>query len=210
MSALKSYEKRFVYLEQRQYVHGTSMSSGLFETVALWDLGAIEKIQMNIHSSLTEHGRYDLYPINDKPHLSEKGYNALFRLACDTGTYVVGLKGNGERVSDRRPYDEDSLVNGYHVVQANKSAVFKLNTKLPLLNVLIALNKKLVNRLFPAEGYGQWFLSRYDLDWAEACRNIPETLEIKIAGNIGLGHTFSTIIMGETTMGSIYFSRSPI
>ena len=113
MSALKTDVKAFVLLGDRQYVHGTSMSLGLIEMVTCWGLGTIEKIQMNIHSSLKEHGIYDLYSIDDKPRLSGKGYNTLFRLSCDTGTYVVGLKGNGERVSVTRPYDEDRLIDGY-------------------------------------------------------------------------------------------------
>jgi len=37
-----------------------------------------------------------------------------------------------------------------------------------------------------------------------------EFLEIKIAGNIGLCHTHSTIKVGGVAIGSIYFSRNPV
>lgn len=210
MPASKSCEKEFVYLGHRQYVQGASMSWGLIEMVKHWSLGTIEKIQMNFHSPLTEHGIYDLYPIDEKPHLSGKGYNTIFRLSCDTGTYVVGLKGNGNHVLTAQPCDEDRLVEGYQFFEAAKSAVLKLQPKSSLLNVLIALNKKLVNEFFPAEGYGQWVLSRYELAWNSAHISHSEVLEVKIAGNIGLGHTHSTIKLGGASIGSIYFSRNQL
>ena len=165
---------------------------------------------MNIHSSLKEHGIYDLYPIDEKPHLSGKGYNTLFRLSCDAGTYVVGLKGNGSPVLTAQPYDEDRLVEGYHFIEAAKSAVLELQPKASLLNALIALNKKLVNGFFPSEGYGHWVLSRYELAWNSAHISHSEVLEVKIAGNIGLGHTHSTIKLGGASIGSIYFSRNQL
>jgi len=210
MSVLKSFEKIFSLLGHRRYVQGSTLTYGLLEAIENWKLGKIERLRANFHSLLSEHGRYDLYLVDDRPLSTGKGYNALFQLSCEAGIYIVGLKGNGNPVSTMQPYDEDSLIEGYHVSETKKSAVLEVHPNSPLLNILIALNKKLVGRLFPTEGYGQWFLSRYDLAWAVAHMRKSEFLEIKIAGNIGLCHTHSTIKVGGVAIGSIYFSRNPV
>ena len=78
---------------------------------------------------------------------------------------------------------------------------------LPSLKVTIALNKKLAGSLFPSHGYGQWYLSRYDLSWPLMCLTEPIQLEIKCVGKVGFSHIHSTVTLGSEKCGSIYFSR---
>jgi hypothetical protein len=39
MDISKSYDAKFVFLEHRSYIHGSSMTHGLFEAVRSWSLG---------------------------------------------------------------------------------------------------------------------------------------------------------------------------
>jgi hypothetical protein len=208
MAIFKSYEKKFVLLGDRHYVQGSTLTDGLFKAIEFWELGSIKHLRTNIHSILKEHGRYDLYKGYERPIPIEKNYNALFYLSCDTGTYAVGLKGNGECISERQPYDEESLIDGYRIIETTKSAVLMIQPDSQIINIMIALNKKLVNGLFSGAGYSQWFLSRYDLSLAETHMNRASLLEIKIIGTIGLSHIHGSIALEGKTVGSIYFSRN--
>ena len=208
MDILKSYDANFVFLEQRRYIQGSSMTHGLFEAVKSWSLGPVERVQVNVRSLLKEQGRYDLFHSESGKEHVEKEYNAMFRLQCGKGVFFVGLKGRGEPVVVSEPYDEKKLIAGCEIIKDRKSATFMLHPDALVINIIIALNKKLVYTLFPSEGYGQWFLARYDLVW-EKIRPIGSTLlEIKVVAKIGASNTNSAIRLGGESVGSIYFSRN--
>jgi len=208
MRISKSYDANFVFLEHRSYIHGSSMSHGLFEAVENWSLCPIKRLQLNVRSLLKEQGIYDLfYSENWKEHVG-KEYNAIFRLQCGEDVFFVGLKGRGEPVSVSEPYDEEKLIADYQILKDSKSATLILHPDALVINIIIALNKKLVSSLFRSEGYGQWFLARYDLVWEKIRLIEPALLEIEVVGNIGASNTNSAIRLGGEPIGSIYFSRN--
>lgn len=203
----RSFEKQFVLFESRQYIQGSTITHGLLEAVEKWNLGPIERIQLNIHALMVEHGCYDLFTENAKPVNAKKKYHAVFRLFGPTETYWVGLKGNGTRVSKREPYDEERLIEGYQLEKANKCIALYLEPHPPAVNIMIALHKKLANYLFPGEGYSQWYLSRYDLSWNAIHIRQSKKMEIVNVGSVGMSHIHSTISVDNEEGGSIYFSR---
>lgn len=207
MSGFTSFEKQFFLLGSRRYVHGSSQTYGLLEAMVKWKIESIERIKLDIHEPLLEHGRYDLYTETSKPLHGKTKYNAIFRLFGIEETYWVGLKGTGVPVSTRRPYSEEQLIDGYKLIKSYKSIALNLRPHLPSINTIIALNKKLAGSLFPSQGYEQWYLSRYDVSWALLSLTEPVQLEIKCVGNVGLSHIHSTVTLNSEKSGSIYFSR---
>ncbi len=208
MNISQSYDVNFVFLGSRSYVHATSMTHGLFEAVKTWSLGTIHRLQLDVRSLLKEQGRYDLFRDVREKHHVEKQYNAMYRLQCGGDLFWVGLRGRGEPVSVSEPYDENKLIADGKILTDSKSATFMLKPEALIVNIIIALNKKLVNALFPTAGYGQWFLARYDLDWDKACPAEPALLEIEVAGNIGASNTKSGIRLDGEPIGLIFFSRN--
>ncbi|MBC2694684.1 MAG: hypothetical protein HF982_05305 [Desulfobacteraceae bacterium] len=208
MDITKSYDANFVFLENRSYVHVSSMTHGLFEAVKSWSLGHVERVQVNVHSLLKEQGRYDLFHSESGKEHVKKEYNAIFRLQCGRNVYFVGLQGRGEPVVVSEPYDEKKLIAGCEIIKDRKSATLMLHPDALVINIIIALNKKLVYTLFPSEGYGQWFLARYDLDLRKTRLIEPALLEIEVVGNIGATNTNSAIRLDGESIGSIYFSRN--
>jgi len=156
---------------------------------------------------LKEQGRYDLFCNASEKHSVEKEYNAMFRLQCGEDVFFVGLKGREKTVSVYEPYDEEKLIADCQIHKDSKSATLILHTDALVINIIIALNKKLVSTLFPSEGYGQWFLARYDLIWEKIHLIEQVLLEIEVVGNIGASNTKSAIRLGGESIGSIYFSR---
>ena len=208
MDILKSYDAKFAFLGQRDYVHGSSMSHGLFEAIESWSLGPVERVQLSVRAPLKEQGRYDLFHSESGKEDVKKVYNAMFRLECGRGVYFVGLKGRKEAISGSEPYDEEKLITDHKILRDSKSATFMLQLDALIINIIIALNKKLVYTLFPTEGYGQWFLVRYDLVWKKMGLVEPALLEIEVVKNIGASNTNSAIRLGGEPIGSIYFSRN--
>jgi len=208
MDILKSYDAKFVFLEHRSYVQGSSMTHGLFEAAKSWSLGSVKQLQLNVRSLLKEQGRYDLFSNDNNKPIIKKEYNAMFRLQCGEDVFFVGLKGREEPVLISEPYDEEKLIADCKILKDSKSAALMLYPDALVINIIIALNKKLVSTLFPSEGYGQWFLVRFDLV-SEKIRLIePALLEIEVVGNIGASNTNSTIRLDGESIGSIYFSRN--
>jgi hypothetical protein len=207
MDSLKSYDATFVYLGQRNYVHGTSMTHGLFKAVESWALGPVESVQLNVHSPLKEQGRYVLFDSEAWLVSVKKEYNAMFRLQCSNCDYFVELKNRGKPVTISEPYDEEKLTADCKIIKHRKSATLILRPDTPAINAIIALNKKLVNALFPAGGFGRWFLARYDLAWQKMGLTSPALLEIEVIRNIGADNTHSVIKLTGKPLGSVYFSR---
>ena len=207
MDILKSYDANFVFLGQRSYVHGTSMTHGLLTAVESWSLGPVESMQLNVRSLLKEQGRYDLFDSESWEASMKKEYNAMFRLHCSNHDYIVELKQRGEPVTVAEPYDEEKLIADCEIKKHRKSATLILHPNTLTINAIIALNKKLVTTLFPGQEYEQWFLARYDLAWDKLGLMAPALLEIEVVGNIGASNTNSAIRLLGEPVGSVYFSR---
>ena len=208
MSMLNSYDANFFFLGHRNYVHGSSMTHGLFDAVENWSLGSIERLQLNVHHQLKEQGRYELFKSEAEQAQLIKEYHAAFRLQCKSGAYFVELKGRGEPVKVSKPYPEDKLLVDCEILENRKTATLKLHPNKKIINTIIALNKKLVNTLFQSKDYGQWFLARYDLIWNKMWVATPTLLKIEVIGNIGERNTNSAIKLDGELIGSIYFARN--
>lgn len=208
MDISKSHDVNFVLLGSRRYIQAASMIHGLFEAVKSWPLGRINRLQLDVRALLKEQGRYDLFrDVGEKQHV-EKQYNAMFRLQCGEDLFWVGLKGRGEPVSVSEPYDENKLISDCKILKDSKSATLVLQSDALINNIIIALNKKLVNILFPTEEYGQWYVVRYELDLDKISLIEQSLLEIEVVGNIGASNTKSAIRLGGEPIGLVYFSRS--
>lgn len=159
---------------------------------------------------LTEHGRYDLLDHCKSESLIQRGYCAFFNIQCQKNFYLVGLKGTGEAVADSIPYDENSLIASHKIFHDSKSAYLVYYHGKPILNILIALNKKLHLTVFPTDNYANWIVSKLDLEW-NILRSIDKTtLLITVIGNIALLNTKSEVTLGDQKLGYIYFSRGAL
>ena len=207
MKILKSYDANFVFLGSRNFVHGTSIISGLFEAIHEWSLGQAEKIQSNFHKALHSQGRYDLLAARSSKVVLEKGYTAIFRVEFRQGMFLVGLKERPESVTTSTPYDEDELIKSYEITKENASATLLIPADKPLINAIVALNKKLLLSILPTEGYGRWFLARLDLELRKIDLSDAKLLNVQMINNMLAMHAKSSVKLENETIGDIYFSR---
>ena len=207
MDILQSYDANFVRLGSRSYVQGATITYGLLEAANTWSLDPVERLRTTFHSILKEQGRYDLFRDPKSKHLVEKGYIVLFHLQCGKDEFFVGLKGRGQPVPVSVPYDEEEMIASCEISGANKVASVLIHPGNPIVNFIIALNKKLLLSTLPTEGYSQWFLARYDLELRKTELIEPKLLNLEVASIIGVTNAKSTIKLDRESIGSIYFSR---
>lgn len=207
MEMKEVFDINFVFLENRKYVHGTSMTNGLISSVNHWGLGSIEKLVASFHRRINEHGRYVLFKDAKITSLTEHGYCAVFNAYSGKDAYLIGLKGRGEPVVESVPYDEEGLIASCETLIDDKSVLLECEPPKPVLNVLIALNKKLHLALYPSGGFGRWYLAKFDLKWRPVVADVRKLLKVSILRNIkGLSSKSLVEINGEEA-GYLYFAR---
>lgn len=207
MDMKEIFDINFVFLENRKYVHGTSMTSGLVSSVNHWGLGSIEKLIASFHRRTNEHGRYVLFKDVKITNLIEHGYCAVFNVYCGKDAYLIGLKGRGEPVVESVPYDEDGLVASCEILLDDKSVFLECEPLKPVLNVLIALNKKLHLALYPSDGFGRWYLAKFNLIWRPVEPDVRKLLKVSILRSIKGLNTKSLVEINGEEVGYIYFAR---
>lgn len=208
MKTLKSYDPNFAFLGARRYVQGATLTDGLLAALDNWGIGPVERIQGNFRILLEEQGRYDLLTDSEAQDATLEKYNVLFQIRSTEENILVGLKGRGEPVTKSVPYNEEALISGSVSDAGQRSAAAMLAPGSGFINTLIALNKRLVSTIFPLEGYGQWFLSRYDIFFSRTRIETPRQLDVRIIGSIGASNTFSAVELDGESVGTINFSRN--
>jgi len=207
MHIQNTFEATFTFLEDRKYIHGSTLAYGLLDAIEHWGIGTVDRLVASYHNMLNEHGRYDLFEDPMTKNLVEHGYCSTFNIYCDENTYIVGVKGSGKPVMDSIPYDEESMISSGEIVADEKSASILWYPDKPILNILIALNKKLHLSILPTEGFGRWIVSRLDLKWQLMNSTQNNLLKIKLIGNIRGLTTKSSVELNGQRVGDIYFMR---
>jgi hypothetical protein len=207
MDMEETFDVNFVFLEKRKYIQGATITNGLISSVNHWGLGSIERLIASFHRRTDEHGRYVLFKDAKITNLTEQGYCAVFNVYCGKDAYLIGLKGRGEPVVESVPYDEDGLITSCEVLSDEKSALLECEPPKPLINVLIALNKKLHLALLPSTGFGRWYLAKFDLKWRPVEADVRKLLKVSILRNIKGLSTKSLIEINGEEVGYIYFAR---
>ena len=207
MRAIGSYDADFSFLGAREYVHGTSMTHSLMEAVDSWEIGPVGRLGATFHTTLHEQGTYDLFRNEGTLNFGSKNYASLFQLECSEQSFVVGLRGRGEPVIERAPYDEEQLICSCKIQENDKSAVLMYGKNSNFINVVVALNKRLLLAALETKGFKQWFLAKYSIDYGHIRPDHPELLTITLMRSIGDTNTRSLIRLGSKVAGHVYFSR---
>ena len=205
-----TFESIFSFLGDRKYVHGSDMVYALLDIIEQRDLGNIDRIIASYHSPLNEQGRYVFFQDPLAKNLIDKGYCSTFNIYFGEKMCMVGLKGNGKPVTDSSPYDEERLIASSNIIIDQNSASILCSIEKSILNVLIALNKKMLLAVLPTKGFGRWFSSRLDLKWQLMNSFGNKLLEVKLIGNIQGLATKSLIKINGHSVGSIYFVREQL
>jgi len=200
----------FCYLGERDYVQGATITNALIRLIPVWGIKNITKISGYFNFLLKTQARYSLIDAFEFVSYAMKSYPATFTLISDKAKYFVLISPEPISIINRKPYDDDSLINNFELDTIKREISIYFCSSLPLFNYIIALNKRLLIHLLPIEGFGQWFLAKFELDNFMHSTNIKGLLKLKLNSTVG-GTTTRTIIeFRGQRIGTIFFSRGKL
>lgn len=206
MDAIKTFNADFAWWGKRAYVHGSHMTYQLFDAVKKWELGKIDRMLAVFRSNLLEQGTYLLY---EGKSVDQK-FPASFKLKIGDQDYFVGIKGNGKKVFHRLEDDEAQLIQHAQCDKGKQTAFINKYQADRYINVIIALNKKLLNETISSEGYTGWLLAQLDLDFGNLDMLLSQELSIRLDKKIGRKMCMSTIEANKIKIGEIFFNRKTL
>tara|TARA_B100000315_G_C14570637_1_gene585286 strand:- start:361 stop:984 length:624 start_codon:yes stop_codon:yes gene_type:complete len=206
MDVLKTFDADFAWWGKRTYVHGSHMTYQLLDAVKAWGLGNIDKMLAAFHSNLFEQGTYLLY----EGKRVEQKFPVSYKLKIRDQDYFVGIKGNGKKVALRLEDDEAQLIQYAECDKDAKTAFINKYQTDRYINVIIALNKKLLNETISSEGYSGWLLAQLELNFDKFDIAHMNDLKIRLTKNIGRKMCMSTIEANKIKIGEIFFNRKTL
>ena len=182
----------FCFKGNRTYVHGTDIVKALYHCFSLTSIDKINLKFNGITSMNLELINGDSAP-NPKVNIrvSENGQDALYQLIE-----------SGEKIECRYEYDEGSLLEKCELDLENQKIYMNRMTGHTLCENFVAMNKHLLQSLFPTE-QGQWLFTRL-----EQSIFIPDEslITVKLIKNFNFRLTKSDILLGDQIIGSVYFT----
>lgn len=194
----------FCFKGSRDYVHGTDMFNKIIElNKERFNGSDFINIDMTVRSiARTNMNMFELQSFNND---NLTPVNASFSISVNGNRINVLLVENGEAINCSYKYDEEAIENEAVVNIEEKIITLSNFSKYTLIEKIVALNKKLLNFLFPNHG-GKWYFTKIKL--RELNLNTPDSATIKLVfkKNLDFKLTDTIIYVEGEQVGNIYFS----
>lgn len=197
MTIQRAIDFEFCYKGERGYVHGTDIYNQLM--LFLTD----SKIECS-SADLSFHGvtKNNLtFVLDELP--PEKDAKFIFKYTDQSGQKksIFGLE-NDHPVKCRYPYNENEIYEKALIDISAQRLVIEEDTSYSFIENIVALNKFLLEQLFP-NVIGKWYFTRIQLKEIPQ-KKFPVTLVFKSHFNFKL--TKTEIMVDSKVIGYIYFS----
>lgn len=194
----------FCFKGSRDYVHGTDMFNKIIELNKERFNGAeFIDIDMTVRSiARTNMDLFESQSFNSNPSIP---INANFSINVNGTKIMLLLVENGDTIQCKYDYYEDEIETAADVDIEEKTILLTNFVKYSLIEKLVALNKKLLNSLFPNHG-GKWYFTKIKL--RDLDLNTPDSATIKLVfkKNVDFKITDTIIVVNDKPIGNIYFS----
>ena len=194
----------FCFKGSRDYVHGTDMFNKIIELNKERFNGAdFIDIDMNVRSiARTNMNMFELQSFNND---SSKPVNASFSINVNENRTNVLLVENGEAIYCRYEYNEEEIEDVAVVDIEEKSIILSNFSEHTLIEKIVAVNKKLLNSLFPNHG-GKWYFTKIKLRGLNLNTPVSATIKLVFKKNLDFKLTDTIIFVEGEQVGNIYFS----
>ena len=209
MKGQQAFDSNFSWWGKRDYVHGSHMIYQLLDAMKSWGYFDVERIEASFRYKLREQGTYIILD-GSSPKTAKENYCATFKAQCRGRAYWVALIGSGKPVEKFLPDDENDLIANCTIIKDRKVAGIKNFPITRYINVIIALNKRLLHETIRSEGYEHWYMAQLSLDLRQFETGEPKVLSIRLENVIANRMTKSSIEMNNVKLGEIFFNRKPL
>ncbi len=187
----------------RDYLHGTDIHDAVCKALDAAGHDDIRKIDLTFHKIVREGLDAEL--------VERSGAGAppadaavVFQFQAGERAFAVYLRPTGEAVTTRDPYPEEQIVDACRFELERKEVTAPEALPFSNIEILVAMNKALLERLFPDVG-GKWYFTRLQLTESIWQRKFS-TLLVRLEANMNFLVTKSSITADGRPLGHIYFS----
>jgi len=183
---------KFCFKGSRNYVHGTDIVSKL---LAQKSSKSLTRIDLRFNGIATT----GLMLVEEHSNPDAK-VNVRWMENGELRTYQ--LIANGEEIDCRYEYEEDSILEKTTLDLDSQSVHLNEISGYSLCENFVALNKYLLNRLYPEEK-GKWYFTRLELS-----EIYPEEslITVKFIKNFNFRLVKSEVLVNGNAIGSVYFT----
>lgn len=184
----------FCFKGNRHYIHGTDIIESVIKAMKGECIKSID-IKFNglstrnlnlIEGNQSHNAKVNIHIVQNK---EEKFYQLVERK---------------EKVKCRVEYNEENIIKKLQLNLNKKEVSLKEHTKHSLYENLIAMNKYLLQKLYPDQK-GKWYLTRLE-------QKLPidnnSLIKVRFIKNFNFRIAKSDILLNEKTIGSVYFSMT--
>jgi len=198
------HELSFCFKGDRDYVHGPD----IYNAVVAWASAAfsapVGAVDLIMHLLISRNAT--LVQLQDGERApADPGPAAILRMDVEGVRQTFFLVENERTVTCRHPYDEESIVAGSTVDRHARSLTFRNETAYSTAQVLVALNKRLVQSLVP--GAGKWYVTRFVVP-----RPLPPVTDcdvrLELTAVMGERLTRTALYVAGEWAGEMYFARA--
>lgn len=190
----------------RNHVHGTHVVEAFLEAISEWGGETVDNLAATFFSTIDKQGHFVFFQSKEDLLASRDSLCAEVRGTVDGELVFVGLRCDGEAVTDVIPDDEPTLVADVSICEVDKVVSQPFPGRDRIFTRLVAMNKFLLKEILSVDGYTPWRLGRFAMkigntDWQ------PNNISVKLLNNVGGLMTRSRIFFDEEAVGEIQFAR---
>lgn len=194
----------FCFKSTRDYVQGGDIFNEVIQIIK-----SRGECQSNLNVDLIMRNvlrtNADLFFVKKTDNNSDKLVNATINISCNTNQYQMILVENDTPIDQRNDYFEEEIIKSVLFNEDEKAISLEKSNHYTVIERIIALNKVLLNNLFPNHG-GKWYFVKIKLrNWDI---NMEDSASIKLSfkKNLDFKLTDTLIYVQGEQVGNIYFS----
>lgn len=206
----------FYFLGERSYVQGSTLLEGVVSAARIWKLPKLIAVETSCREMVSSQAVY-VYTGSSlgsqyEEVMSDESIKASFKLKDELGAcHAVSLIGASGGVFGVQsvPFDEDKLINGYSF-DLKKNTIRLDNVNFDFINIsklLIALQKKLLDAIFPKDGFGRWVYYSSTLEWPHMSDLHQGVLKVCVTRSLGLKVVECSAYFEDSYIGKQCFTR---
>jgi hypothetical protein len=194
----------FCFKGSRDYVHGTDVFNKIIQLNKDFFIEAeVINIDMTVRSiARTNMNMFELQSFNNN---SSTPINAYFSINANGNKIDLLLVENGDEIDCRYEYNEEEIEHTSVVDIEEKTITLTNFSKYTLIEKIVAVNKKLLNSLFPNHG-GKWYFTKIKLRGLNLNTPVSATIKLVFKKNLDFKLTDTIIYVEGEQVGNIYFS----
>lgn len=193
---MEKYDLEFCFKGSRTYIHGTDIFNKVIEL--LKNEIKNEKIDLSFHGV----AKTNMDLVDEKPCDEELLKFAFKYMDKEENRKILYGIENKIIVECRYEYPEEDICEVATLDLENQKITLEKNTSYSFVENTVAVNKYLLENLFP-DVNGKWYFTRFQLN------KIPENiypLRLELRANFNFKLTKTEISINDESIGFIYFS----